>query len=46
VASSDNFRLATPGRFFIFFTDDAHRPGVKSGDNQKVRKVVVKVRIE
>ncbi len=46
VASSDNFRLATPGRFFIFFPDDAHRPGVKSGENQKVRKVVVKVRIE
>ena len=45
VASSDNFRLATPDRFFIFFPDDAHRPSVKSGEKQKVRKVVVKVRI-
>ena len=46
VASSDNFRLATPDRFFIFFPDDAHRPCVKSGEKQKVRKVVVKVRID
>ncbi len=44
--SSDNYRIARPDRFFIFFPDDAHRPGVKSGENQKVRKVVVKVRIE
>ncbi len=46
IASIDNFRIAAPGRFFVFFPNDAHRPGVKSGENQKVKKVVVKVRIE
>ncbi len=37
---------ATPDRFFIFFPDEAHRPGVKDGENSPVRKVVVKVKIE
>ena len=46
IASIDNFRIAAPGRFFVFFPNDAHRPGVKSRKNQKVKKVVVKVRIE
>ena len=36
---------ASPEKFFIFFPDDAHSPGVKKGENSKVRKVVVKVRI-
>lgn len=39
-------RLATPDRFFIFFPDDAHRPGLKDGENSTVRKVVVKLRAE
>jgi len=35
---------AVPGRFFIFFPDEAHRPGMKDGDESvSVRKVVVKV---
>jgi len=38
-------RLATPGKFFIFFPEDAHRPGLKDVDNSPVRKVVVKVRV-
>jgi biofilm protein TabA len=37
---------ATPDRFFIFFPGDAHRPGLKDGENSQVRKVVVKVKIE
>jgi biofilm protein TabA len=37
---------ADPGRFFIFFPDEAHRPGVKDGENSPVRKVVVKVKID
>jgi YhcH/YjgK/YiaL family protein len=37
---------ATPDRFFIFFPDDAHRPGVKDGENSQVRKVVVKVKVD
>lgn len=38
-------RLATPGKFFIFFPEDAHRPGLKDVENSPVRKVVVKVRV-
>ncbi|HUX58084.1 MAG TPA: YhcH/YjgK/YiaL family protein [Bacteroidales bacterium] len=37
---------ATPKKFFIFFPTDAHRPGLKDGDNTKVRKIVVKVKVE
>ena len=38
---------ASAGRFFIFFPADAHRPGLKDGnDNTLVRKVVVKVPVE
>lgn len=37
---------ATPDRFFIFFPEDAHRPGLKDGENSMVRKIVVKVRID
>jgi YhcH/YjgK/YiaL family protein len=38
--------IATPERFFIFFPEDAHRPGVKYQENSPVRKVVVKVKID
>ena len=37
---------ATPDKFFIFFPSDIHRPSVKIGENQPVRKVVIKVRID
>jgi len=37
---------ATPAKFFIFFPDDAHMPGLKEGTNAPVRKVVVKIRID
>ena len=37
-------RKASPGRFFIFFPADAHRPCLKVGnDSELIRKVVVKV---
>ena len=36
---------ATPGVYFLFFPSDLHRPGVKSGENSQVKKVVVKVKI-
>jgi YhcH/YjgK/YiaL family protein len=36
---------ATPDRFFIFFPEDAHMPGLKEGTNAPVRKVVVKIRM-
>jgi YhcH/YjgK/YiaL family protein len=34
---------AEPGKYFIFFPGDAHRPGIRVNDDA-VRKVVVKVR--
>lgn len=37
---------ATPDRFFIFFPDDAHRPGVKDGEIAQVRKVVIKIKVD
>ncbi|OFY63110.1 MAG: hypothetical protein A2V64_09505 [Bacteroidetes bacterium RBG_13_43_22] len=37
---------ASPERFFIFFPDDIHRPGLKDGGNSQVRKVVVKVKVD
>lgn len=44
-AEIENYRLAVPGKFFLFFPEDAHRPTVKASENTYVRKVVVKVRI-
>lgn len=44
VGQINNYK-ATPDRFFIFFPDDAHRPGLKDGENAKVRKVVIKVKV-
>jgi len=38
--------LALPDRFFILFPEDAHRPGLKDGENSPVRKIVVKVKVE
>jgi YhcH/YjgK/YiaL family protein len=32
--------------FFLFFPGDAHRPGMKDGDNAAIRKIVIKVKID
>lgn len=37
---------ASPGRFFMFFPDDLHCPGLKDGENSPVKKVVIKVKID
>lgn len=37
---------ATPDRFFIFFPDDIHRPGVKVGQNSLLKKIVIKVKVD
>ncbi len=37
---------ADPGRFFIFFPGDAHRPGLKDGVNSPVRKIVIKLKVD
>ncbi len=33
-------------KFFIFFPEDLHCPGIKDGDNAAVSKIVVKVMVE
>jgi YhcH/YjgK/YiaL family protein len=45
VTRETNFK-ATPDRFFIFFPDDLHRPGLRDGESTAVRKVVVKVKVD
>ena len=45
-SDENNYRTATSETFFIFFPNDAHRPGVKTKENANVRKVVVKVKID
>jgi YhcH/YjgK/YiaL family protein len=45
-ASENNYRTADPERFFVFFPKDAHRPCVKAVSNAKVRKIVIKVRLD
>jgi YhcH/YjgK/YiaL family protein len=44
---SDDQRIlqATPDRYFIFFPDDVHRPSIKAGETEIVKKAVVKVRL-
>jgi YhcH/YjgK/YiaL family protein len=37
---------ADPGRFFIFFPGDAHRPNLKEGTNSPVKKIVVKLKVD
>jgi len=36
--------LAEPDRFFIIFSNQAHRPFVKVGGYEKVKRIVIKVR--
>jgi YhcH/YjgK/YiaL family protein len=36
---------ATPAKFFVFFPEEAHMPGLKEENNAPVRKAVVKIRI-
>lgn len=43
-ASTENYRKATPARYFVFFPEDAHKPCVKTDTNSRVKKVVIKVR--
>ena len=44
VAKKVNY-TASIDNFFIFFPDDAHRPGLKVEVNLPVRKVVIKLRV-
>jgi YhcH/YjgK/YiaL family protein len=42
---SGDYVTATAGTFIVFFPQDAHQPCVSTGKNDKVKKVVVKVRV-
>lgn len=42
--SKGKYYLSSPDNFFIVFTQDAHRPGVKAEGTDSVKKVVIKVR--
>ena len=35
-----------PGDFAVFFPDDVHRPQCVSGDNQTIRKSVIKIKVD
>jgi YhcH/YjgK/YiaL family protein len=37
---------ASPSNFFIFFPDDAHRPGIKVDASLPVKKVVIKLKVQ
>jgi YhcH/YjgK/YiaL family protein len=45
-SDQNNYHIATPERFYIFFPLDAHRPGVKVSDKIPVRTIVIKVLLE
>lgn len=45
-ARQNKFQIASPDRFFVFFPEEAHRPGIKVSNSIKIRKVVVKVLID
>ena len=41
----NSYQIATPEKFFVFFPDDSHRPGVRASEGEQVKKVVVKVKL-
>jgi YhcH/YjgK/YiaL family protein len=38
--------ILTPGRYVIVFPQDVHRPGCRCGEGDRVKKVVVKIRVD
>ena len=42
--SKGKYYESSPDNFFIMFTQDAHRPGVKAEGAETVKKVVIKIR--
>ncbi|PWK78473.1 YhcH/YjgK/YiaL family protein [Mucilaginibacter oryzae] len=39
------YYTATPDEFFLFFPGDGHRPNIKVGGYDKVKKLVIKIRV-
>ena len=46
LAGEPRLILYNPKEFFILFPEDAHMPGISNGEKEKVRKVVIKVRVK
>ena len=44
-AEASSSVLMEPGSFAVFYPGDAHKPGCMAGGRDRVRKVVVKVRV-
>ena len=38
-----DYFTATPDRFFLFFPNDVHRPGLQINDSEQVKKLVIKI---
>ncbi len=43
--SKGKYFQSSPGTFFIAFPTDAHRPGVKAKGYDKIKKIVIKIRV-
>jgi biofilm protein TabA len=39
------FYIAEPGTFYLFFPQDAHRPGIKVDGYDTVKKLVIKIKV-
>jgi biofilm protein TabA len=39
------YYVAEPGTFFIFFPQDAHRPGIRAKGTDTVKKIVIKIKV-
>lgn len=39
------YHTAQPGTFFVFFPQDAHRPGIKTKGTDSAKKIVIKIRV-
>jgi len=37
------YYVSEPGKFFVFFEGDVHRPNITTGNNQPDKKIVIKV---
>ena len=43
--NENNYRPASAKNFFVFFPDEAHRPGVRVSEDEQVKKIVIKVKL-
>lgn len=46
LSEEGDYRLATPAVFFVFFSENMHRPSISTGSPVFVKKVVIKVKVD